>query len=78
MTDIPLDRAPRPVAPPDVALAAISISRALWSQPYEPGRGPLHWATGPATARELRKHALRWQHLAENADRIAGWLEGES
>ena len=78
MSDIPLNRAPRPVAPPDVARAAITISVALWYQPYEPGRGPVHWATGPATAQELRTHARRWQHLAENAAVIAEWLEAQS
>ena len=75
MTTPPISQAPRPTLTRDVLDAARKLSPLLWGGPYKPGRGPIHWATGPWSPKELRRKATEWRRLANAADLIAGWWE---
>lgn len=70
-----ISQAPRPIIPPEILPSARLVSRSVWGRVYKKGRGPLHWATGNATQKELRNMALHWRKLATAADIVADWME---
>ncbi len=55
--------------------AARTISPHLWKEPYQPGRGPAHWAVGPWWPRFLRSRAAHWEGLAKAARVVAAAIE---
>lgn len=52
---------------PEVEQAARLISRDAWGSPYKPGKGVMHYGTGPAHRGDLLKKAARWEAMAEAA-----------
>jgi hypothetical protein len=58
--------------------AARAISPVLWNQPYVYGRGPMHFATGPAHRAMLEEAAANWRRLALAAEICAQFMgDGE-
>ena len=69
---------PRGPLPPEVEIAARTISRAVWHQPYVAKEGPMHYAGGPWHANNLRRLADHWERLAAAARVCADYLgDGE-
>jgi hypothetical protein len=58
---------PRGELPPDVEKAARNIHRAVWSEDYVKGRGPMHYAGGPYWPDELLRLADCWERMAVGA-----------
>lgn len=58
---------PRGPLPPEVEAAARVIHRDVWSGPYRPGEGPMHYAGGPYWHDELLRQADRWERMAAAA-----------
>lgn len=78
MTDPTYPKAPvRGPLPPSVEQAARMIHREVWTGPYKPGEGPMHYAGGPYWGKELRRLADRWVRLAAAARIAAEWLPDE-
>jgi hypothetical protein len=65
---------PRGALPLDVLNAACQVSVYVWSEPYQPGEGPMHHAGGPYWHEELLRRAAHWERLAAAARVCAGWL----
>lgn len=55
---------PREVLTPEVERATRLIHRDVWSGPYRPGRGPMHFAGGPYWHNELLRLADKWERMA--------------
>lgn len=53
--------------PADVVQAARIIHQAVWSEPYRPLRGPMHYAGGPYWRTELLRLADEWERMAAAA-----------
>ena len=67
---------PRGELPPDVEKATRQIHRAVWSEDYVPGRGSMHYATGPYWPDELLRLADLWERQAAAARVCSVYLSG--
>lgn len=66
---------PRGPLPPDIEKAARALHNGkVWSGPYRPGEGPMHYAGGPYWHDELLRQADEWEALASAARVAAEWL----
>jgi hypothetical protein len=67
---------PRGPLAPDVEKAARMIHCEVWSGPYQPGRGPMHFAGGTYWHDELLRRADKWEAMAVAARVCASTLPG--
>lgn len=61
--------------PAPVIAAVRTISQTVWREPYRPGRGPAHYASGSWWPTELRRLADHWERLASAARVVAEFME---
>lgn len=65
----------RGTLPEDVLAAVRTISQPVWGEPYQAGRGPAHYASGPYWSTELRRLADEWQRRAAAARVVAAFMD---
>jgi hypothetical protein len=73
LTGAPRAAEPDPKAPvrgplsPEVERAARTVHAHVWTGPYRPGEGPMHYAGGPYWHDELLRLADQWERWAAAA-----------